>query len=355
MWERPLREYCESTTYTTIHINGMLEHYDANGFPGIDFDFHCQWPTNKQSSYTVTGTKGFSLLSCPSIGEDIKYCQNLGKKILITIATLDFLSSVDDGNRSALNIWNFFLGGTVPQNSGVSRPFSNAILDGVELFIESNDPNPQYYTALLKTLRGYMDLDSSKKYFIAGTSRCVYPDTFMGPGTGKPYTDVPGIFDYYNVAMLSTPNLCGWFVNMAGFYSTAITWNSWITSLSSPKPLYISIPASTDFVGDYITPTSLFSTIQQLIFNNSQLGGISLRDVSYDDINLPCGGIVGTEAAKIAVKYSSVIAAALQGSQPSCNILPETNWTAKMSSTTSTSVVVATHTKITFSSASRTQ
>ncbi|KAJ6340552.1 hypothetical protein OIU77_008338 [Salix suchowensis] len=72
---------------------------------------------------------------CNVFSDEIKYCQSLGIKVLLSIGgstTYSYsLSSADDAAQVATYIWNNFLGG---QSS--SRPLGDAILDGVDFDIE---------------------------------------------------------------------------------------------------------------------------------------------------------------------------------------------------------------------------
>jgi hypothetical protein len=40
-----------------------------------------------------------------------------------------------------------------------------------------------------------MDSDNTKDYIITAAPQCVYPDKYMGPATGKPLIEVPGMLD----------------------------------------------------------------------------------------------------------------------------------------------------------------
>jgi len=51
------------------------------------------------------------------------------------------------------------------------------------------------YTQFVRTLHGLMDSDNTKDYIITAAPQCVYPDKYMGPATGKPLIEVPGMLD----------------------------------------------------------------------------------------------------------------------------------------------------------------
>lgn len=77
--------------------------------------------------------------------------------------------SDSDAEKFADTIWNVFLGG-----SSNTRPFGTAVLDGIDLDIEGG--GSQSYPAFLKKLRGYMDGDKTKQYYVTAAPQCVFPD-----------------------------------------------------------------------------------------------------------------------------------------------------------------------------------
>lgn len=71
------------------------------------------------------------------------------------------LTTAEEGVRSATNVWNSFLGG-----SG-DRPFGDAVLDGVDLFLREN--GVVGYSAFVIQLRSLMNADASgRRFYISG-------------------------------------------------------------------------------------------------------------------------------------------------------------------------------------------
>ncbi|KAL6659714.1 hypothetical protein ACP70R_002543 [Stipagrostis hirtigluma subsp. patula] len=72
-----------------------------------------------------------------AIGGDIKHCQQVGVPLSLSVRSNHSLPT----NQSALDLfdhlWNAYLAGT---KNGVRRPFGDARLDGVDLFLEPGTP-----------------------------------------------------------------------------------------------------------------------------------------------------------------------------------------------------------------------
>ena len=98
------------------------------------------------------------LLKCPEVGNSIDKCQKKGKRVLLSIGgasgAYGFPSDASAQDFAKVT-WEMFLGG-----KGTIRPFGSTNLDGIDLDIEGGSKTG--YATYAKTLRGYMDSDSSK-------------------------------------------------------------------------------------------------------------------------------------------------------------------------------------------------
>lgn len=290
--EKDLFTFCSTTNYSTYHLSYMYLHFDNNGLPGVDFDYHCNYPTNKFSNLSPPN-KGYSALNCKSIGNDIKKCQAIGKKILLSVSPMDFLSSSADAERSADNIWNVFLGGTSQY-----RAFGDAILDGIDFHIFNNDVG-LYYTVLINKLNNYIS-SATKQYTIAASVRCANPDVTMGSPKSSYYTDspfgaIPTLFSYIIIFMTSSSNICGWQINNEGFWKQIQVWSEDFNVVNPSLKVYVGIPPWYDpsfsggAVGDYIAPGEFYNnSVIPKMKEFTQFGGIALNDVSFDYNNRPC-------------------------------------------------------------------
>lgn len=272
--EKTLSETCDQNQYNTIVIGFIFEFgkeniQDANGYPSVNFSNHCQTPFD---------SKNPNFLNCPDIGEDIVYCQNKGKKILLSmggaVGKYGF-SDDNDADTVATKIWNVFLGGT-----DTKRPFGSAVLDGIDLDVETGNTNG--YTAFVTKLYQLAKLDGRKKYYITAAPQCVFPDTVMGgdpSSQGKVLTDVPHYIDYvfvqfYNNNSCQTSSPQGWPTALAA-------WAGLYSSDGGPK-LFMGLPAAEAAANEgYLNPNNIDSVFKTLRTYNAA-GGVMLWDVAYD-------------------------------------------------------------------------
>ncbi|KAJ3090866.1 Chitinase 1 [Quaeritorhiza haematococci] len=314
-WEPSLGWFCENTNITVYHISSMMLHFDGNGAPAIDFAYHCEYPTNAIAGWPAPPA-GFSALNCGHFAADIRKCQNLGRKIMLTITPYDRLSEDNattntTGYVSAHDVWNIFLAGKDEKSSfnrfPQLRPFGESTtLDGVHLMLRSSFSTG--YSSFVRTLRGLMDNASGKKYYISASPRCEFPDALLG-GTGVaglPFTDVPKAFDYIVPYFLSSPNICGWELNNAGFWQRLTSWIQWAASIKPDLPVLVALPSYhipqwvTGSTGDYISVGDLMSQnvvarMKEIQSGSNQFGGFALQDASFDALSTPCqGDLAGT-------------------------------------------------------------
>jgi len=174
-----------------------------------------------------------------------------------------------------------FLGG-----SSTIRPFGAAVLDGVDLDIESGTTGG--YAAFITTLRTYF-AGASKTYYISSAPQCPFPDEFIGPGAGTAMQTA--WFDYIWVQFYN--NFCG--LNSPSQFNFK-TWANWATQ-SSVNPnvkIFIGAPAGPKAAGTgYVSSVAL-----QAIAATAQAtyptvyGGVMLWDTSNSDNNNNFGSAV---------------------------------------------------------------
>lgn len=211
---------------------------------------------------------GTNILNCPNLAGDIKTCQGLGKKVLISlggaVGTYGFTSD-SQAEDYADTLWNLFGGGT-----SSTRPFGDAVIDGFDLDIENN--NNVGYAALTNKLRQNF---AGGNYYITGAPQCVYPDASLGDALEH------GYFDFVFVQFYNNP--CG--VDKAGF-----NWNTWRDyAASSRNPnvkIYLGIPGSSSAAGSGYTLPGGIETIVSKIKGDSCFGGIMMWDASQAFSNM---------------------------------------------------------------------
>ncbi|KAJ2609554.1 Chitinase 2 [Coemansia sp. RSA 1365] len=259
-WEKPLASYCEDSTFDIINIS-FLTNFNLTGLPVLNHAFHCE------TTYNFTNT-----LHCPDIGADIKTCQKNGKKIVLSLGGGNIytygLGSAADGQAFADTVWNMFLGGTHEY-----RPYDNAILDGVDLDIESGEHIG--YVAFINQLRSHFK-SASKEYIISTAPQCVYPDANLGTTISNAYIDNNYVQFYNNPCNLANID------NKWNFQYDS--WDQLTKSNSNPNSrMYVGLPAGQGAAGNgYLDLGTVQKNLVQLYATYpSTFGGIMLWDASW--------------------------------------------------------------------------
>ncbi|KAF8214287.1 glycoside hydrolase superfamily, partial [Mycena galopus ATCC 62051] len=200
---------------------------------------------------------------CASLAVGIEACQAAGKIVMLSLGgaggSVGFTSNTA-AIAFANTIWNAFLGG-----SASHRPFGAAILDGVDLDIESGSSTG--YAAFANQIRTLW-ASAPKRYYLSAAPQCPYPDAWVGPGTGTALGTVP--FDVVNVQFYNG-------VAHGSAFNFA-TWNTWAQSAPNPNvKVFIGAAASTTAAGadEYVSASTLGS-IALGVMGDSNFGGVML-------------------------------------------------------------------------------
>ncbi|KAJ1275623.1 hypothetical protein BS78_05G149500 [Paspalum vaginatum] len=166
--EGTLREACDTGLYTTV----IISFYSVFGHGRYWGDL---------SGHPLSG-----------VGADIKHCQAKGIPVLLSIGggggdySLPTSGSAAD---VADNLWNAHLGG---RRAGVFRPFGDAVLDGIDFYIDRGAPD--HYDELARRLDGYNRFYRGRKGVrLTATPRCGYPDPRLERALGT------GLFERIHV------------------------------------------------------------------------------------------------------------------------------------------------------------
>ncbi|KAJ3172601.1 Chitinase 1 [Geranomyces variabilis] len=226
---------------------------------------------------------GSTVLDCPAVGAAIARCQQLGKKVILSlgggIASVGFADAADI-TRFTKSLWNMFLGGT---DASYPRPFgAGVILDGFDLDVEGGsdygyDVFMQQITALYNA--------SPRKFYATAAPQCFFPDVLQATAYAK------GYFDWLNIQWYN--NVCGNMNFPTDSWSMAVTyWYNWANTVSvNPNVrLLIGAPASTtsasaeSFVpvtvplaGQTVTMAAIIASWRQN--EGSRFGGVMLWEV----------------------------------------------------------------------------
>ncbi|KAJ2659586.1 Chitinase 2 [Coemansia sp. RSA 1200] len=231
-----------------------------NGFPNILLNF---------ANACETTFDGSSLLHCPNIAKDIKYCQSQGKVVVISMGGASgAYGFLDDADASSFadTVWNMFFKGTATQ-----RPFDDAVLDGIDLDIEGGSNNG--YTAFISRLRSHYASDPGRNYYIASAPQCPFPDAYLGSTLNNAWFDMVYV-QFYN-------NYCG--LNAYPTWFNYGDWDNWAKTRSVNKnvKIFIGAPGSPSAASSgYVDGSTLSNIYNDVRAKYTSLGGIMTWDVS---------------------------------------------------------------------------
>jgi chitinase len=132
--QQRLRHFCDQTSNDIINL-GFINEFPTgvNDWPGSNFANQC-------NGNVFDGTN--LLNGCWQIWEDIPYCQNLGKTVLLSIgggtATAQYLKDDATAEWFADFLWYAFGPVDVIKGLEYPRPFQTAVVDGFDFDIEYN-------------------------------------------------------------------------------------------------------------------------------------------------------------------------------------------------------------------------
>lgn len=253
--QESLATYCKSDDVDIVLISFL------HTFPqsiGLDFSSAC------------SSTFSNGLLHCSEIAQDIKTCQSLGKKVLLSlggaIGSYGFTSD-SQAEDFADTLWNTFAGGSADE-----RPFDDAVVDGFDFDIE--DSQPEGYAALAKRLRKNFD-SASKEYYLSAAPQCYYPDASVGDLLNNADIDFAFV-QFYN-------NFCN--------VDKQFNWDTWLNYAETVSPnsnikIYLGLPGAASAAGSgYISDLSLIKSTVQTMASSQNFGGIMLWDASQGFTN----------------------------------------------------------------------
>ncbi|KAG1042898.1 hypothetical protein G6F43_011788 [Rhizopus delemar] len=248
-----LSSYCQSGKADIILLS-FLHIFNLGGLPQISLSNACE----------NTFFPNSQLLSCPAIGSDIKTCQAKGVKILLSLggATGAYgFTSDAEGQQFAETLWDLF-----GRGSSETRPFGDAIIDGIDLDIEGGSSGG--YAALVTALRSK---SASQDFLIGAAPQCPFPDALLGP-----VIDAVGL-DYVNVQFYN--NYC----SALGASFNFDVWDTWAKTQSANKQIkvYLTLPGSPRAAGSgYVDMASLSRLVPSVASRYASYGGVSVWDAS---------------------------------------------------------------------------
>lgn len=292
--QQRLSQYCESDAVDIVLLS-----------------FLYSFPSNLQVDFSNACGDSYpdGLKHCSTIGQDIKTCQSLGKKVLLSLGgALGAYGFTSDSQATtfATTLWNKFGGG-----SDDERPFDDAVVDGFDLDLENNSQTGT--VALGNALRSEFAKDTTKTYYLSAAPQCPYPDASVGEYLSGVDVDFAFIQFYNNYCALGSN----------------FNWDTWQTFASGTSPnknikLFLGLPGAQSSAGSgYVTPDTVKQYVDE-IKSTENFGGIMLWDASSGFGNVVDGmpfveqmkSILGSGSGSKAVTSAATTTLALAPTTP---------------------------------------
>ncbi|KAK3119233.1 hypothetical protein QOZ80_9BG0716290 [Eleusine coracana subsp. coracana] len=256
--EGSLREACDTGRYTRVIIS-FLDVYGIGNKYHLDLSGHPVGPT----------------------GKDIKHCQSKGIPVSLSIGGFGSHHYSLPTKESALDLfdylWNAFLGGGSNNNKAVRRPFGDACLDGVDLFLDHHNAAAptEHYDVLARELAKHNIIrggSGKPQLHLTATPRCRFPPD----GRVKKVLDT-GVFERIHVRFYGDDEDCR-------VYWQEL-WANWTAAYPYTK-VFFGLPAAPEAaVMGYVAPKEIYYSLLPVAQTAANYGGVMLWDWYYDKIN----------------------------------------------------------------------
>lgn len=251
--EGTLTQTCATENYSYVII-AFMNKFGNGTTPEINLADHCDPSSN----------------DCVMLSIDIKNCQAKGIKVLLSIGGADGeygLVSTDDAKNVSDYLWNKFLGG-----NSYSRPFGDAILDGIDFDIEKGlKGKQQHWDELAIFLKSYRN--STQNVYLSAAPQCPFPDGNLGAALDT------GVFDYVWIQFYNNPE-CEY--NQNDVNQLLDSWKRWTESLTVAK-LFLGLPGSPAAADNgYIPVDLLCEIVLPVVAMSRNYGGVMLWATYYD-------------------------------------------------------------------------
>ncbi|KIH94638.1 hypothetical protein SPBR_05895 [Sporothrix brasiliensis 5110] len=284
-----LGRICDAGGFDTVvlaYVTASSEADSATNYPAINFgnncDFSYDWVDNKPSR---------QLSDCTQLGMDILHCQNLSKKVLLSVSgpwvqdlANDYeVTTAAGGAYFAKFLWKAF--GPYDETWRGARPFdlddsgTHTVLDGFDFDIDVQFVQPDGYTTLLNRLRWYMDdhnaVTKGRTMIMTGAPRCPMAD---GYSQIKDLISTV-VFDKLWIQFFGN-DLCP--AGSSGFYYEA--WEQLVgNSMSKDALLYVGLPPVNDVIG-YMNDEQAIALADKLK-GRASFGGMMVHGVELAKSN----------------------------------------------------------------------
>ncbi|KAJ7822310.1 glycoside hydrolase superfamily [Mycena olivaceomarginata] len=210
--------------------------------------------------------------NCASLAAGIQACQAKGKLVTLSLGggspTTARFASDSAATSFADTIWNNFLGG-----SGSHRPFGAAVLDGVDLDIESGT-NTGYAAFAVRIRTRWAGASKPRVYYITAAPQCPFPDAWVGTALNTVWFDAVYVQFYNNFWQAIQPlmNIC---TDDEKKYKQGVKSGAPNPNVKVFIGCYI-IPVSAANAGEYISASTLGSIAAATRAGYSNFDGVML-------------------------------------------------------------------------------
>ncbi|KAL8699024.1 MAG: hypothetical protein Q9201_006247 [Fulgogasparrea decipioides] len=270
-----LAQMCQDENVDIVILAFLTTFFGAGGYPSLNLGAACGGPSTKMQAAGASG-----LLSCPTMENDIKTCQGLGRKVLLSLggaeATTAF-SSDSQASDFATKLWNIFGGGS--GEAAEMRPFGSAVIDGFD--IDNEDHSTAFYSTFVSSLRSTMNADTSKKYYISAAPQCPRPDASIP-------LDAMQSMDFVFVQFYNNGD-CN--IGQPGFDASLKAWSQDLTAKGNGPRLYVGAPGCTACAGSGYLPGSQMASVidSAKTAGIPNFGGVMLWDGPMGKANVEGG------------------------------------------------------------------
>uniref|UniRef100_A0A7M5XJ72 GH18 domain-containing protein n=1 Tax=Clytia hemisphaerica TaxID=252671 RepID=A0A7M5XJ72_9CNID len=276
--EASLKSFCDRGIYDVIILRGV-QHCSFNGklaaMPALNFANHCH---QRRSAWYAK----YQYLECPSMEDDIRYCQVNGVKILLDIGGLGYhiiFSSRTEALEFSKQIWFAFLGNWRYS----TRTFGqDIILDGINLSLHSS-ANP-FMSDFLHDLRDRMENDWKKTYLITASPPC-YKESYSF------FQTYSKVFDRIFIDF-TLHRRCEYKGPSSGQSKVDFLLDTdWFTRDTRPelRSFWFVLSASSFTKGLYLTRGEIDELVKKSKHRKITLKGIVLNEASFDAHNMDNG------------------------------------------------------------------
>lgn len=255
--EGSLEATCFRGTYDYVNI-AFLVSFGSGQTPELNLAGHCG-----------------DFRPCTFLSSEIQVCQSLGLKVLLSLGggaagagRGPILSSPEDAREVAAYLWNNYLGG-----QSNSRPFGDAVLDGIDFDIEYG--SNLYWDDLARALSGYSTAE--RKVYLSAAPQCFYPDYYLDAAIRT------GLFDYVWVQFYNNPP-CQYSTATGNAINLFDSWSNQWASHQGVNKLFLGLPAAPQAApsGGYIPPQDLIDKVLPFVEQSPNYGGVMLWSRYWD-------------------------------------------------------------------------